>query len=75
MRAASQVYGTLSPWAQEGLHDLLCFALDRCDAIKEVRSAQGEYHSLSEVVDTLLKLGVPRNAGVGEGRTGRLRAD
>jgi len=75
MRAASQVYGTLSPWAQEGLHDLLCFALDRCSEIKEVKSAQGEYHSLSEVVDTLLKLGVPRNSGVGQGRFARSRVD
>jgi hypothetical protein len=75
MRAASQVYGTLSPWAQEGLHDLLCFALDRCDEIKEVKSAQGEYLSLSEVVDTLLRLGVPRNSGIGQDRRMRSRVD
>jgi hypothetical protein len=73
MRAASQVYGTLSPWAQEGLLDLLCFAVDRCDQIKEVKSAQGEYHSLSEVVETLLKLGVPRVPGLGQDRFDRAR--
>ena len=73
MRAASQVYGTLSPWAQEGLLDLLCFALDRRDQIKEVKSAQGEFRSLSEVVEVLLKLGVPSVPGANHYRFDRRR--
>ena len=60
MRRASQVYGTLSSWAQEGLVDLMQFAEDRRDRIKEDDRAQDEFETLNEVIETLIRLGVPK---------------